>query len=128
VSEIAVMAAPVLHDGLEKHSGRDYWMSIDVLGGSDVASILSETTGRSITFSPKTHEDLDALVSAPGSTLEPWYAEGGTDFMRQVANRQIGYFGIIRDDVPYVLGRPALTFREWATENKEKFAVIVSNE
>jgi NAD(P)H dehydrogenase (quinone) len=126
VSDIAAMAAAVLHGGPEKHNERDYWMSVDVLDGSEVAAILSETTGQRIAFSAKTHEDFKALVSAPDSSAEPWYAEGGTDFMRQVANGQMGYIGTIRDDVPYVLGRPALKFREWATENKEKFIEILT--
>ena len=128
VSDIAAMAAAVLHEGPEKHDGRDYWMSVDVLDGSEAAAILSETTGQSIAFSAKSHEDFKALVSAPGSGAEPWYAEGGTDFMRQVANGQMGYIGTIRDDVPYVLGRPALKFREWAAENKERCVEIPSKE
>lgn len=128
VSDIAAMAAAVLHEGPEKHNERDYWMSIDVLNGSEVASILSQITGRSITSSPKTWEDFKALVSAPDSGAEPWYAEGGTVFMRQVANGQMGYIGTIRDDVPYVLGRPALTFKQWATEHKEDFIKILAKE
>jgi len=126
VSDIAAMAATILHQGPETHDGRDYWMSTDVLDGSEVASILSEITDRSITFSPKGPEDFQALVSAPGSGAEPWYAEGGTDFMRQVADGRMGYIGTIRDDVPYVLGRPALTFREWATKHKEELLEILS--
>jgi NAD(P)H dehydrogenase (quinone) len=125
VSDIAAMAATVLLQGPEVHNGRDYWMSTDVLDGSGVASVLSETTGLDITFSPKGPEDFQALVSAPDSTAEPWYAEGGTDFMRQVADGRMGYIGTIRDDVPYVLGRPALTFKKWATEHKEDFIKIL---
>jgi NAD(P)H dehydrogenase (quinone) len=128
VSDIAAMAAAVLHEGPEKHNERDYWMSVDVLNGTEVASILSDITGRTVKFTPKTHEDFKVMVSAEGSGAEPWYAEGGTDFMRQVANHQMGYIGTIRDDVPYVLGRPALKFREWASENKEKFLEILSKE
>ena len=126
VSDIAAMAAKVLHDGPEKHQGRDYWMSVDVLDGQEAASILSEVTGRSITFSPKNADHFEALVSSPDSGAEPWYAEGGTDFMRQVADGRMGYIGTIRDDVPYVLGRPALTFTEWAVEHKEEFVEILS--
>lgn len=126
VSDIAAMAAAVLHEGPEKHNERDYWMSVDVLDGTEVASILSDITGQNITFSAKTHVDFKTMVSAPDSGAEPWYAEGGTDFMRQVANGQMGYIGTIRDDVPYVLGRPALRFREWARENKAKVVEILS--
>ena len=48
--------------------------------------------------------------------------------MRQVADGRMGYIGTIRDDVPYVLGRPALTFIEWAVEHKEEFVEILSRE
>ncbi|KAH7070682.1 NmrA family protein [Paraphoma chrysanthemicola] len=120
-SDIASMIAAVLQQGPEKHHGRDYWLSTDVLNGFEVAEILSDATGRNITFKPGTPDDFKALVSAPGSKAEPWYAEGGIDFMRQVSDGRMGYIGTIRDDIPYVLGRPAVTFREWANTHKEAF-------
>ncbi|KAH6863564.1 NmrA family protein [Alternaria alternata] len=126
VSDIAAMAAAVLREGPDKHHERDYWMSTDVLDGSEIAIILSEVTGRSIAFNPKGPDDFKALVSAPGSGAERWYAEGGVDFMRQVVDGRMGYIGTIRDDVPYVLGRPALTFREWASEHREEFIRLAS--
>lgn len=121
VSDIAAMAAAVLNQGPEKHHGRDYWMSIEVLDGTEVAAILSEVTSRNITYIPRGPDDFKALVSAPESGAEPWYAAGGVDFMRQVSDDRMGYIGTIRDDIPYVLGRPALTFREWATAHKDAF-------
>lgn len=126
VSDIAAMAAAVLHQGPEKHQGRDYWMSIDVLNGSEVAAILGEVTGRNVTFKPQGPDEFKAMVSSPDSGAEPWYAAGGTDFMRQVSNDQMGYIGTIRDDVPYVLGRPAVTFREWANTHKDDFIDLLS--
>jgi NAD(P)H dehydrogenase (quinone) len=75
------MAAAVLHQGPEKHHGRDYWMSTDVLDGFEVSAILSEVTGRNITFTHQTPDDFKALVSSPNSPAEPWYVEGGTEFM-----------------------------------------------
>jgi NAD(P)H dehydrogenase (quinone) len=126
VSDIAAMAAAVLHQGPEKHHGRDYWMSIEVLDGSEVAAILSDVTGRRIAFNPRGPDDFKALVSSPSSAAEPWYAEGGVDFMRQVCDGRMGYIGTIRDDISYVLGRPALTFREWASAHKEAFITLAS--
>ena len=58
VNDIAAMAAAVLHPGPEKHHERDYWMSVDVLDGSEVAAILSEVTSRSIAFNPKGPDDF----------------------------------------------------------------------
>ena len=127
VSDIAAMAAAVLHEGPGKHHGRDYWMSTEVLDGLEVAAILSDVTGRNIAFDPRGPDDFKALVLAPGSGAEPWYAEGGVDFMRQVCDGRMGYIGTVRDDMPYVLGRPALTFREWASKHKEACIKLASN-
>jgi NAD(P)H dehydrogenase (quinone) len=126
VSDIAAVAAAVLNEGPGKHHGRDYWMSTDVLNGSEVAEILSEVTGRSIGCNLLGPEEFKELISSPGIQVEPWYAAGGLDFMRQVSDGRMGYIGTVRDDVPYVLGRPALTFREWASAHKEEFIQIAS--
>jgi NAD(P)H dehydrogenase (quinone) len=126
MSDIAAMAAAVLNQGPEKHHGRNYWMSIDVLDGSEVAAILSEVTGRSIAFNPRGPDDFKALVSSPGAEAEPWYAEGGVDVMRQVCDGRMGYVGTVRDDISYVLGRHALTFREWASKDKEALIRLAS--
>lgn len=37
----------------------------------------------------------------------------------QACDGQMGYIGSVRDDVPYVLGRPASTLKQWATEHSD---------
>jgi hypothetical protein len=54
--------------------------------------------------------------------VETWYAEGVVEFMRQVMDGRMGYIGTIRDDGPFVTGRPSTTFRQWATENRTHFS------
>jgi NAD(P)H dehydrogenase (quinone) len=39
----------------------------------------------------------------------------------------MGYIGTIRDDVPYVLGRAASTFREWAGVHKDEFIKLLKS-
>jgi NAD(P)H dehydrogenase (quinone) len=126
VSDIAAVAAAALGEGPEKHRGRDYWMSTEVLDGTQVAAILSEVTGRTIRCNLKGPEDFKAFINSPGVEVEQWYAEGGLDFMRQVSDGRMGYIGTIRDDVPFVLGRPSLTFREWASSHKDEFIELAS--
>jgi NAD(P)H dehydrogenase (quinone) len=126
VSDIAAVAAAALGEGPEKHHGRDYWMSTEVLDGTQVAAILSEVTGRTIMCNLKGPEDFKAFINSPGVEVEQWYAEGGLDFMRQVSDGRMGYIGTIRDDVPFVLGRPSLTFREWASSHKDEFIELAS--
>jgi NAD(P)H dehydrogenase (quinone) len=126
VSDIAAVAAAVLGEGPEKHHGRDYWMSTEMLDGTQVAAILSEVTTRTIRCNFKGPEDFKALINSPGVEVEQWYAEGGLDFMRQVTDGRMGYIGTIRDDLPFVLGRPSLTFREWASSHKDEFIELAS--
>jgi hypothetical protein len=126
VRDIAAVAAAVLSQGPEKHHERDYWLSTEVLGGSEVAAILSEVTGRNIGYNSQGPEEFKALISSLGDQVEPWYAAGGVDFMRQVSDGRMGYIGTIRDDIPYVLGRPAITWREWANSHKEEFIKLAS--
>jgi hypothetical protein len=40
----------------------------------------------------------------------------------------MGYIGSIRDDIPYVLGRPGTTLREWASAHKEEFIKLASTD
>src|SRR4051794_31192760 len=93
VSDIAAVAAAVLNQGPEKHHGRDYWMSTEVLDGAEVAAILSEVTGRSIGCRLQGPEEFKAFLSSTGTSVEPWYAEGGVDFFRQVSDGRMGYIG-----------------------------------
>ncbi|UOQ69266.1 hypothetical protein [Hymenobacter volaticus] len=39
--------------------------------------------------------------------------------MRQIVDGRMGYIGSVRDDVPHVTGRPALTLQRWAAEHRE---------
>ena len=127
-SDIAAVAAAVLNQGPEKHRERDYWLSTEVLGGLEVAAILSEVTGRNIGYNLQGPEEFKALISSLGDQVEPWYAAGGVDFMRQVSDGRMGYIGTIRDDIPYVLGRPGTTLREWASAHKEEFIKLASTD
>jgi uncharacterized protein YbjT (DUF2867 family) len=127
-SDIAAVAAAVLSQGPEKHHERDYWLSTEVLGGSDIAATLSEITGRRIGFNPQGPEEFKALISSLGTQVEPWYAEGGVDFMRQVSDGRMSYIGTIRDDIPYVLGRRGVTFREWAHAHKDELIKLASTD
>jgi NAD(P)H dehydrogenase (quinone) len=32
----------------------------------------------------------------------------------------MGYIGTVRDDVEFVTGRPSISLRQWATENRDR--------
>ncbi|HEX8589788.1 NmrA family NAD(P)-binding protein [Pseudomonas sp.] len=123
--DLAEVAATVLRQGPTKHAGRDYWMSTETHTGADMAAILSEELDRTITCDVRSPVEFEALFKAGALQVESWYAKGAVDFCVQLADGRMGYIGSVRDDVPYVLGRPATTFREWIQQNREKLLGFV---
>lgn len=125
--DIAAVASKVLYDGPLKHSGKDYWMSTEVLDASEIAEILSEVLEKKIVGEVQSHDKFKAVFTSGAVPVESWYAEGAIEFTRQVSNGEMGYIGTIRNDVPFVTGRPALRFREWATIHKEQLVAASSS-
>jgi uncharacterized protein YbjT (DUF2867 family) len=123
--DLAEVAATVLRQGPAKHASRDYWMSRQTHSGSEMAAIFSEELGHTINCDVRSPDEFEALFTAGALVVESWYAKGAVDFCVQLADGRMGYIGSVRDDVPYVLGRPATTFREWIQQNREKLLGFV---
>jgi NAD(P)H dehydrogenase (quinone) len=119
-ADIAAVAAKVLTEGPRKHHRQNYWMSTEALDGPEVAAILSDVTGRDIKCDIQGADDFKALFQSSNIQVESWYAEGGVEFMRQVIDGRMGNISSVRDDVPYILGRPALTVRVWASQHRDE--------
>ena len=116
-SDIAAVAAKALREGPKKHHGQNYWLSTEVLDGPQIAAILSEVTGRDIKCSFQDVDAFEALFTSSVVQMESWYAASVVGIVRQLVDGRIGNIGSIRDDVPNILGRPARTLRDWATEH-----------
>jgi hypothetical protein len=83
-----------------------------------VAEILSDVLGTKIRLDIQSPDVLAKMVAEIGA-IEKKYAEGAVEFMRQVSDGRMGYIGTVRDDGPFVSGRPSKTLRVWAEENRE---------
>jgi NAD(P)H dehydrogenase (quinone) len=123
--DIASVAATVLLEGPERHHGKDYWMSTEVLDAKEVAEILSDVLGQDIKGEVRSHEDFKAVFTSGSVSVENWYAEGAIEFTKQVSNGEMGYIGTIRNDTPFITGNPATTLRQWAAFNREQLAELV---
>jgi NAD(P)H dehydrogenase (quinone) len=99
-ADIASVAAKILQDGPQKHSGKNYWLSTEVLDGPAVAAVLSEVTGRDIQCDIRGADDFKKRFMSSNIQVESWYAEGGVEFLRQVIDGRMGNIGSVRDDVP----------------------------
>jgi uncharacterized protein YbjT (DUF2867 family) len=119
--DIADVAATILRQGPRRHGSQHYWLSAEVASGPEIAAMLSEVLGRRIQCDVKHPSEFMTTVSAAGDySVEPWYAAGTADFLQQVFDGRMGYIGTIRNDGPYLTGKPATTLRAWAMVNRDR--------
>lgn len=119
-SDIAAVAAKVLTDGPARHAGRDYWLSVESYNGKEIAQLMSEVTGLEIQCEEKGLEEFKLLIEAwIANGADSWYAGANIEFVRQMLDGTMSYMSMVQNDIPYILGRPAKTVREYLAENKE---------
>ena len=114
LEDVAEAAAVILMEGPEKHNGKDYWFSADVLTPHQVAETLTAATGRKFTAAVRKAEGFQNDAAQPGSAFEPAYAKGGFELFRQVEDGRMAYIGSVRDDTKKLLGREPLLLNGWA--------------
>jgi len=125
VADIAAVTAKVLRDGPEKHASKNYYLSTETMTGPELAILLSEVLGRTITCDVRHPADMETMFRAGGLKVEDWYARSSIEFCTQLADGRLGYFGTVRDDIPYLLGRPGTSFRAWATAHRAELLDLV---
>src|SRR5260370_1006912 len=114
LEDVAEAAAVILMEGPEKHNGRDYWFSADVLAPHQVAETLTAATGRKFTAAVRKAEGFQNDGAQPGSAFEPAYAKGAFELFGQVEDGRMAYIGSVRDDTKKLLCREPLLLRDWA--------------
>jgi uncharacterized protein YbjT (DUF2867 family) len=115
--DIAAVAAAVLREGPEKHGGANYWLSVEVLTGTEVAHIVSKASGKEIRCLTLAPDDLRSDVGRIPSAPERAYMESAVICMERAAAGEMEFQTVVRDDVQTVLGRPGTTVAQWAREH-----------
>jgi uncharacterized protein YbjT (DUF2867 family) len=119
-SDIAAVAAKVLVDGPQRHAAKDYWLSVESYNGKEIAQLMSEVTGLEIKCEEKGVEEFKQLIEAwIAKGADSWYASANIDFVKQMLDGRMSYMSMVQNDIPYILGRPAKTVREFLFENKD---------
>lgn len=114
--DIGEVAACVLREGPEKHNGKDYYLSIEVLTMREVAKILSDVGGVEIKVNDVSREQQEEIfkkISSPGSRS---YMESAEITMELTRNGKFKAQSEVNDDVLKVVGRPGIKMKEWAIE------------
>jgi uncharacterized protein YbjT (DUF2867 family) len=100
------------------HAGKTYWLTGPALiSYYDVAAVLSKLLGRTITYRELTFDqDKDTMIRAgvPGQV-----AEMNAQAASLTADGDAAW---VTDDVPSLLGRPARSFGEFATDYATAFS------
>ena len=120
--DIAAVAAKVLAEGPERHAGKNYYLSTDVLNGMEVAGVLSRATDRRIQALVMTPDDL-ALGVASGQVVMPGnieanYAASMLEWARQTFDGRMAYSEVATDTVATLLGRSPIKLEDWARQHR----------
>lgn len=120
-SDIAAVAAKALVDGPRRHGGQHYWLSVETFNGQEIAELLSDVTGLEIKYENKGLQGFKELIDTLlANGAESWYTKANIDFVTQMLDGRMSYMSMVQNDIPYVLGRPAKTLREFLVEHRAK--------
>ncbi len=115
--DVAAVAAAIAASPAP-HAGKTYWLTgPELVSNYDVAAVLSKLLGRTITYRELTFEEnKDAMVRA--GVPEP-VAQQNAQAFSLTADGDAEW---VTDDVPAILGRPALSFEQFAADHAAAFS------
>jgi uncharacterized protein YbjT (DUF2867 family) len=121
--DLSSVAAKVLAEGPDVHSGNAYFMSTDLLNGVEAAAILSEAFGQTVPAEVMTPEALrqaveQGLVTTP-SFMEENYARSSFEWFQQIFDGRMDDIAVTTTTVEELLGRPPIHLGAWAAEHRD---------
>jgi uncharacterized protein YbjT (DUF2867 family) len=121
--DLAAVSARVLAEGPEKHAGKQYWLSAEVLNGSEAAAEIAQGLQQDVECVVMTPDDLAALVASgavqPPPNIEANYVASMLEWARQTYDGRMDFAAVTTPTVEDLLGRKPLTLREWVARNSE---------
>jgi hypothetical protein len=119
------VTAKVFRDGPQRHGSKDYYLSTETMTASELATAFSEVLDRPIRCNFLDAAEMEALFKKGTVEVEDWYARSSFELLTQFNDGRMGYMGTVKDDVPYLLGRPAIGVRAWADMHKAQLLALV---
>jgi NAD(P)H dehydrogenase (quinone) len=120
--DIAAVAAKVLADGPERHGGKQYWLSTEMLNGTQAAAEISKGLGLPVEGVVLTPDDLIANVTSGAmklpSFIEATYGASIVEWMRQTYEGRLN-FGGVTTIVEDLTGNKPQTLEMWVRANRE---------
>ena len=121
--DLAAVSALVLAEGPEKHAGKQYWLSTEVLNGADAAAEIAQGLQQQVDCVVMTPDDLAALIASgavqPPPNIEANYAASILEWACQTFDGRMDFAAVTTTTVEDMLGRKPLTLRTWVARNRE---------
>jgi uncharacterized protein YbjT (DUF2867 family) len=119
--DIAAVAVRTLLD--DKHIGQKYLLTgPEVLTQAEQVAVLSDVVGKPMRVEEQTAAEARQAMLDLGA--DPILAESSVAYWASLVDNPEP----VTDTVPTLLGRPALTYREWAEEHADEFRVLSTAE
>jgi hypothetical protein len=120
--DLAAVAAQVLVQGPKLHSGKQYWLSTQVMNGAEAAVEIAAGLGQPVHGVVLTPADLIAQVNAGAiqfpPSIEATYAASMLEWVRQSYDGLLN-FGAATTTCEDLTGRKPLTLRRWVEKNRD---------
>jgi uncharacterized protein YbjT (DUF2867 family) len=120
--DLAAVAAKVLSDGPEQHGGKQYWLSTEILNGTQAAVEISKGLGLPVEGVVLTPDDLVANVTSGAmklpSFVEPTYGASILEWVRQTYDGRLNFDGATTS-VEELTGRKPQTLENWVRTNRQ---------
>ncbi len=120
--DIAAMTEKILlEDG---HAGKSYTPTgPEQITLTDIAAVLSEITGKEITYRAVNEEEWVAMALAHGEPED--FARAGFSLMNKTAE---GHVADVTDDCERVTGSPARSFRDFARDHADLLRALANHD
>ena len=121
--DLAAVSALVLAEGPKKHASKQYWLSTEVLNGSEAAGEIAQALQQKVECVVMTPDDLAALIASgavqPPPNIEANYAASMLEWARQTYDGRMDFAAVTTPTVEDLLGRKPLTLRTWVARNSK---------
>lgn len=115
--DIGKVVATVLREGPEKHAGKDYYLSIDVLNATGISCIFTEITKKSVHIEYMTKETMEKWFENIPSASTRVYMESAVRTMELTQKEEFKAQTAMKDDVLTVTGCAGTSMKEWVKQN-----------
>jgi NAD(P)H dehydrogenase (quinone) len=120
--DIAVVAARILADGPDRHGGKQYWLTTEMLNGTQAAAEIAKGLDIPVEAVVLTPDDLVAQVASGGMKMpayvEATYGASILEWVRQTYEGRLN-FGKVTSVVEDLTGNKPQTLETWVRANRE---------